>query len=139
VTTQDILAEARAIDKLQENKKHKNLVTITEHGWLAESWFYYIDMELCQGNLDDYLHEKKTLTYESSSNPRFFNATLLEKGDWYIWDIMEQISKGIEFIHSRTLVHRDLKPRNGNLSVARIDLQCCSLPKIAPGKLPTLG
>jgi serine/threonine protein kinase len=112
----DILAEAHAIKKLQSGVKCENLVTILGQGWLQGSSAYYIDMELCDANLEQYI-QGKFLIYESSENPRFFGATIKERGVWNTWDIMEQICIGIEFIHACKQVHRDLKPRNGKLSV----------------------
>lgn len=35
------------------------------------------------------------------------------RGLWAKWDIMEQISNGLTFIHDRNLIHRDIKPNNG--------------------------
>lgn len=111
---QDILDEARAIEKLQNNVKCENLVIVLRHGWLPGASVYYIDMELCDANLEYYIQGTFTM-YECSENPRFFGAKFKERGVWHTWDIMEQICLGIEFIHGCKQVHRDLKPRNGKL------------------------
>ena len=114
VTVKDILDEARAIEKLQTDTKCENLVLVLQHGWLASSPFYYIDMELCEANLENYLHGE-TLTYDTCTNPRFLGAIFEKRGICHTWDIMHEISLGINFIHSCKQVHRDLKPRNGRL------------------------
>ncbi|XP_061197425.1 eukaryotic translation initiation factor 2-alpha kinase 1-like [Saccostrea echinata] len=63
----------------------------------------FIQMELCSLTLKDWLQlrnqkctNKKDLPYYSVYNMKIF----------------KQILKGVEFIHSNGLIHRDLKPRN---------------------------
>jgi serine/threonine protein kinase len=73
--------------------------------------FYYIDMELCQGNLEDFIKGNTPHRFDLSNIHRLLNVS--ERGVWGIWDIMEQITNGIVFIHACGEVHRDLKPRNG--------------------------
>jgi serine/threonine protein kinase len=106
------LNEIRAIDKLYRDGPNDNLVEISHHGWLPSLSYYYIDMEFCELNLDEYI-EGKTPSGFLLENPRVLGAPFLERGTWCIWDIMQQISCGVQFIHSCQEVHRDLKPRNG--------------------------
>ena len=113
VTKEDVLNEPRAINILKAHGPCDNIVFVIKHGWLPRSQYYYIDMELCDGNLEDYIDRKSGVTYILSKNPRFFGATFMERGIWNTWDIMEQITLGIKFIHQCKEVHRDLKPRNG--------------------------
>jgi serine/threonine protein kinase len=122
VTLKDILDEAQAIEKLQKDIKCQNLVIVLRHGWLSSSPFYYIDMELCEANLEHYLHGK-TSGYDTCNNPRFLGAIFETRGICHTWDIMHQISLGIDFIHSCKQVHRDLKPRNG-ISVCLYSADC---------------
>ena len=70
-------------------------------------------MELCEGNLEEYIEESIALTYKKTENPRLFGANFGKHGIWNTWDVMEQITSGVEFIHNRGHVHRDIKPRNG--------------------------
>jgi serine/threonine protein kinase len=106
--------EGRVVDKLQSATSCCNLITVLKHGWLIDIWCYFIDMKLCQGNLEHYIKGAKLLTYEEITNPRFFGAALPEqRGPWHIWNIMEQVANGVGFIHSHKFVHRDLKPSNG--------------------------
>jgi len=115
LTDEDVLNEAHAINKLKDHGTSENIVSILHHGWMAESVYYYIDMEVCGINLEEYIATPAATTYISSENPRLFGTKFGECGMWNAWDIMEQISGGVEFIHSCEQVHRDLKPRNGRI------------------------
>ena len=112
---EDALQEVRAIDKLFKTGIHENLVAVIAHGTILESPFYFIDMELCQGNLEDFLQGRHPETFRLSANPHFFGLEFEADARWIgtAWDIVEQITSGIQFIHGCGEVHRDLKPRNG--------------------------
>jgi len=73
-------------------------------GKSKNSALYYIDMELCNGNLDQFIRDRGA----SSSTP----ITIAD-----IWDIMVQITSGLAHIHSQGEVHRDIKPRNSKRCV----------------------
>jgi len=54
VRKEDIENEARAVSKICEGGKCKNIVEVISHGWLPNhNSFYYIDMEFCLETLDD--------------------------------------------------------------------------------------
>lgn len=77
---------------------------------MPHSPYYFIDMELCEGTLEDYLKDKSSLSYQyASKEGEVWNAW----GPWNTWDIMEQIAASLEHIHRCEQVHRDLKPQNG--------------------------
>jgi serine/threonine protein kinase len=101
-----------AIDELKGLGISENVVLVTRHGWLI-SGLYFIDMELCECDLEQYIRDSKNCpSYTADLNPRLFGvAEQVEISN--TWDIMEQISSGIQFIHACDLVHRDLKPSNG--------------------------
>jgi hypothetical protein len=77
-------------------------------------------MELCVCNLEQYILKQVQIPIEmrESSCPGDFSVIGALEGPWRKWDILEQISKAVEFIHGCNLVHRDLKPRNGNIPSA---------------------
>ena len=62
-----------------------------------EGW-YFIDMELCDFNLQQYIYEPDTL----NGIPTLDMRTMLK--------IMRDVSRGLAFIHENKKIHRDLKP-----------------------------
>lgn len=80
---------------------HPNVVAVFRHGEFKISNLYFFDMELCAQNLEMYMKD-----HGPSTGSRM---TTLQ-----ICTVIEHISGGVAFIHSKGKVHRDLKPRNGN-------------------------
>jgi serine/threonine protein kinase len=108
----DIQNELRAVDKLCTPEIHKNVVAVFRHGKLPP-YYYYLDMELCDLNLQAYIERKWTSVTEEKM-PYFTRGDLgPRKRMAQIWDIMEDVTSGIAFIHSLQEIHRDMKPRNG--------------------------
>jgi serine/threonine protein kinase len=85
--------------------------------------FHFIDMELCDLNLDDYIRDPESrcvllaenreattpcCKFVSKDAPFHFKAQ-------NIWAIMSDIANGLVAIHDKDLVHRDLKPKNSKL------------------------
>lgn len=84
------------------NGSNKNIITIFRCGRFADASYAFIDMELCDFNLDEY-NKWSWIVAE-------LQETCHEK---YIWNAMMQIASGLAFIHSDKEIHRDLKPSNG--------------------------
>lgn len=98
--TEAIENEARAIAKLCVPGIHPNIVAVLRSGEVKDTALYYIDMELCDWNLEQFIDQ-----HRPTSEAPFTIEQL--------WGIMTHIASGITFIHDEGLVHRDLKPRNG--------------------------
>lgn len=96
--------EFRAVEKLCRDLNN-HLVAVYRHGKLLDSPYYFIDMELCDMNLDQYIHR------EQSHGVDLSRLNVIE-----IWVIMRDISNGVAFIHYHLEVHRDIKPTNSMLS-----------------------
>jgi serine/threonine protein kinase len=107
----DIKNEERAIKKLCGKPTHKNIVEVLRLGDLFNSPYYFIDMELCDFNLEDYIYRDLDLPIQTST-PRFVTSAPSEAEALPIWKIMMEITSGVEFIHSKDEIHRDLKPSN---------------------------
>jgi serine/threonine protein kinase len=120
ITNADIENEARVISLLQEDA-HSNIVTVLDHGWCKSSLrYYFIDMELCDFTLHDYIVYQRGDVIDLQIQEMEFlapifipkNCTLLLRLQ-NLWAIGIHIALGLEHMHSKSLVHRDLKPGNG--------------------------
>lgn len=121
VSKKDIEREAEVVTSLCKHGGHENIILTFGHDWLASSLVYYIDMELGDFTLTEYM---RYLNGGTSSGIDFdtiqFSDSVFICKDcpWpermrNTWTIGSHIARGLEFMHSREYVHRDLKPSNG--------------------------
>ena len=111
MTTEDTQAinkivenEVRVIVKLSKSHPHRNIVAVLRYGEVKGSTLYYIDMELCDWNLAEFIRHRY--------------ATPIQFTTWDdVWWIMSNIAAGLVFIHDLGEVHRDLKPSNGSVII----------------------
>ncbi|XP_016139645.1 eukaryotic translation initiation factor 2-alpha kinase 1-like [Sinocyclocheilus grahami] len=69
----------------------------------------YIQMQLCERSLKDWIHERNLRTTEGL----LMLVDPCESVDSeHALKILKKILEGVEYIHSRGIMHRDLKPRN---------------------------
>jgi serine/threonine protein kinase len=94
------------------------MVSVLRHGPLSVPSYYFIDMELCDMNLESYIRREWTDTVVKNA-PYFTIDQPPRMRTAQIWDIVEDIAEGVAFIHSNGITHRDLKPRNGNYPAGR--------------------
>ena len=79
-------------------------------GQLSSPSYYFIDMELCDLNLEDYIKrtpELQRVPFMTAELPSRLRMVM-------IWHIMNDVLNGLVFIHAASCVHRDIKPRNSN-------------------------
>jgi serine/threonine protein kinase len=76
--------------------------------------FCFIDMERCDLNLETYILRKWT-PFLRKTLPHFTNIEFSSPYEkiLQIGQVMKDIVKGVAYIHSHKMTHRDLKPRNG--------------------------
>lgn len=93
---------------------HENIVHVYDHGLLrpTQLW-YYIDMELCDFHLGQYMRNEITGIQGLLEWPSVVNEGHLL---FLLCPIMQQIIKGLVFIHSKGNTHGDLSPQNGILN-----------------------
>jgi len=109
--------------------EHENIIRILGHGWLPEPHsYFYIDMELYDSNLYEYIYGTRTVqdaaeSLDDEPNPAYIprECSFLVKLR-NIWTIMTHISDGLKFIHTYRRVHRGLKPCNGKSRLERMML-----------------
>jgi len=129
LSEQEILNEFRAIQKLCIEDSHENVVAVYSYGALPGSLYYYIDMELCNINLQEYIYD-----FEGRGSANVL-APLDTKG---VLQIMRDVSRGLTFIHERKEIHRDIKPNNSNPPcLGLFNEQYCTLPRTRSGRSGT--
>jgi serine/threonine protein kinase len=95
---------------------HENVIRVLQFGELRQSPFSFVDMELCQMTLHDYLYKHQGFAFVSFpklSTSLSFKASP-EQRIGLIALIMEQVARGLQYIHGHGEVHRDLKPQNSS-------------------------
>lgn len=124
-THRDIRNEIEAIAAICSREGHKNIITILHYGQLPHHDYHYIDMPLCDLNLNDYIHGSRPVFNIESENqyPQSANIVFVEKECVLrmkmqnTWTILSHIADGLKYIHEKGFAHRDLKPRNGILNI----------------------
>ena len=100
------------MNKLCQNF-HNNLIAIYQHGFLHPA-LYFIDMEFCDTNLEEYIQCKKRCVHGLMD---WDKAIEKGHGEFIICAIMQQIISGLKYIHDQGEVHRDLNPQNGEANL----------------------
>jgi serine/threonine protein kinase len=105
--------EARAIQKVC-GTSHPHIVQVIQHGWLENYPYYFLDMPLCALSVQDYLDRRWDERFEPLlKRVRVFGESSEVAHMRLSWELMQQIITGLNYVHSCGVVHRDLKPRNG--------------------------
>ena len=109
----DIIKEFTVVQKLCEPGVHKNVVAVLGCGRLP--LLYFIDMELCELNLGTYISRKWNRELEQSVSLLSEIHSSATREISQMGYVMTDIGRGVEYIHSHEMIHRDLKPQNGTL------------------------
>jgi len=97
--------EVRAIRKLC-NGTHENIIEVFDIGEFPDRSYTFIDMELCDVNLDEYNKAiwKVDIVHRIEPDLRALQ----------VWNIMKQIANALAFLHRKREIHRDVKPQNSS-------------------------
>jgi serine/threonine protein kinase len=110
ITEEQIRAEARTIEELGK-RSHDNIIRIFDHGRFSSiSPMYFIDMELCEIDLEAYISNKRRGIRGLVDWDIAFSEGQRE---FLIIAILQQLLAGLAFIHGHDMVHRDIAPQNG--------------------------
>lgn len=110
ISEEGIRAEAHTIEELGKTS-HDNIIHIFDHGrFSAASPMYFIDMELCEIDLEAYISIKK----RGIRGLVDWDVALGEgQCEFLIIAILQQLLAGLSFMHKHNMVHRDMAPQNG--------------------------
>lgn len=114
MSSEEIENEIQAGIKLSQCG-HKNIVSHFQCGYLPKTSFFFLDMALCDLNLETYIRSGWPDGIQESLRASFAPGQSIVR----MWEIMMDICSGVAFIHEQKYVHRDLKPRNGEVQVER--------------------
>jgi serine/threonine protein kinase len=87
---------------------NENIVTVYNHGLLWPN--YFIDMEICMGSLQDFVHDRFLVSGTLRWKTMDKRAQIL----YMIRNLLRGICKGLKFIHDHDEVHRDISPDNSS-------------------------
>jgi serine/threonine protein kinase len=116
-TDKDIEKEVNIIHRICTSG-HKNIVQVLGHGSLKSGSIYYIDMELRTLNLRDYIHHTQEYSHHASALSNDSESTFITEDSSAqlksitICTIIDHVTPGLEFIHNKQHIHRDLIPLN---------------------------
>lgn len=89
ITREDVLNEASAINSPFKTWSNSSLICVHYHVWSPTAEFYFIDMDLCDFNLYDYIRNSK-LAVSRSQNQCYLGTTMTgehERGIWNTWTL----------------------------------------------------
>jgi serine/threonine protein kinase len=105
----EIERELRTLELLCIGENHPNIVAIIGTGRLPHTPLSYIDTELCDLTLRDYIQDQVMATMVDSV---FYSYGKIWPRLHVALSIFNDVTEGVSFIHTMDLVHRDIKPEN---------------------------
>jgi serine/threonine protein kinase len=98
-----------------ETPSYNHIVEILNHGSAQKfSSLYFVDMEYCDVNLEEYIHGSKTSVHGLQ------DYAVCARGShfsFFVCAIWQQILSGVVFLHDHGKIHHDLNPRNGTKQI----------------------
>jgi serine/threonine protein kinase len=96
-------------------------------------------MELCDFTLNNYIQRsfkpRMVVKVPRLTDPELTSRARIS----HVWEIMEDVTKGVAFVHQNGYTHRDLKPRNSALFHLRSNEQYFFPLETMSGRSQTLA
>lgn len=90
---------------------HKNIVSVFKYKRDTPHFEAVVDMELCDLTVDNYIQGDWTPELETRV-PCFATVSTSEVTLSHVWDIMEDVTKALVFIHGQGKIHYNIEPSN---------------------------
>ncbi|MBN1980803.1 MAG: protein kinase, partial [Chitinivibrionales bacterium] len=122
IVSSEVIANFKKEFEIVSRIKHPNLIEVNGFGFDPEQKTYYLTMEHINGeSCETLLLRSKTLSFEDTVR------------------ILIHVSRGLEFIHSRKIVHRDISPGNILVTSTAIKLTDFGMAGISGSSSYNLG
>lgn len=104
----DLFAEIQVLKRVS-NPKHKNIINLV--GTCTQNGPIFVVLEYAEnGNLRDFLRDYRSKAITQTHMKQDLNFLQLTPG--HLNDFATQIAYGMEYLHAKNVVHRDLASRN---------------------------
>ncbi|CAF2490372.1 unnamed protein product [Rotaria sp. Silwood2] len=86
---------------------------IAQSNYMNSKIVLFIQMQLCDSTLHDWLRARDHAIIEETPNKmKNMFYSLNDLGQRQCWHIFKQLLTAVQYLHSQSFVHRDIKPRN---------------------------
>ncbi|CAF1346992.1 unnamed protein product [Rotaria magnacalcarata] len=105
--------------------RNQSMLTLMQSNYIDSKIVLFIQMQLCDTTLHDWLrYRDDSIVQDTPAEKKSVFYTLNDLGQRQCWHIFKQLLTAVEYLHSQSFVHRDIKPRNIFLAYDSKDASC---------------